>query len=448
MFAFIWVVLFPISFWSAHIGVLLWIWVALLSPNELLYGFMGGVPFNKIVALTTILLLVFNQEKKKFYVDKMLVLLALFAMSGTMSWLTSIADTTTGNFQYDKFIKELLLAFIITGVMWSRHRLHMTVVVVCIAYGFLSVKEGLIFLLTAGGHKVIGTGSVGDNNALALAILMTIPLMLYVAQYSAVRLVRIAALGTALLGVTTVIATYSRGGFLGLVVLGLLLLRKSKRKIGSLVALLICAAVIYYFAPPEWFSRLDTIKEADTDSSFMTRVIAWKVSVMVALDHPFFGGGFYATLDGATWRHYGDMISELDFLVPTPLAGNKTFVAHSIYFQALADLGFVGLGLFLLILAASFWSIWRIKRMCRLHPSLAWAADLAKFIEISLAVYAVAGGALSLIYFELLYIILAVLSRTHQTVWELSRGLVFEGKAAPRWPAAPGRGFAPVPALR
>lgn len=56
-FFFIWLVLLPISFYSAHIGVLLWIWIALLSPNELLYGVMAGVPFNKIVAGSTVMLL-------------------------------------------------------------------------------------------------------------------------------------------------------------------------------------------------------------------------------------------------------------------------------------------------------------------------------------------------------------------------------------------------------
>ena len=53
MFATVWLVGLPLSLVSANSGLLLWIWVALLSPGELLYGFMAGVPFNKLVALTT-----------------------------------------------------------------------------------------------------------------------------------------------------------------------------------------------------------------------------------------------------------------------------------------------------------------------------------------------------------------------------------------------------------
>ncbi len=35
-FFLVWVVLFPITFWSPHVGVLLWIWSALIAPGELL----------------------------------------------------------------------------------------------------------------------------------------------------------------------------------------------------------------------------------------------------------------------------------------------------------------------------------------------------------------------------------------------------------------------------
>ena len=74
------------------------------------------------------------------------------------------------------------------------------------------VKEGLIFLLTAGGHKIDGMGVVGDNNGVALALLMTIPLTLYCASFTLVKKFRLVFYVIAILGAVTVIATYSRGG--------------------------------------------------------------------------------------------------------------------------------------------------------------------------------------------------------------------------------------------
>ena len=49
--------------------------------------------------------------------------------------------------------------------------------------------------------------------------------------------------------------------------------------------------------------------------------------------------------------------------------------------------------------------------MCRGHPSLAWASDLARMMQISLIVFAVTTAALSMGYFELYYVLVALTSR-------------------------------------
>ncbi len=433
-FAFIWVILLPISFYSAHIGILLWIWVALLSPNEMLYGVMAGIPFNKVVAASTILILILSREKQKFYFDKFIGLIASFGVMCTVAYFTSLVESTTGDDVYGKFLKELVVAFLITGIMWSRHRLHQVALVISIAYGFLMAKEGLIYLLTAGGHKVVGTGSVGDNNGLALAILMTIPYMLYSAKYSAVRMARVAILSTAVLGVVTVIATFSRGGFVGLTALALMLLRGNKHKMRTFLLLIACAATIYYLAPESWFERISTIQGAGEDSSFLTRVVAWKINLLLALDHPFFGGGPFASMHAETWARY--IVESSTFLFPTPIV-NWAFVAHSIYFQVLGDMGFTGLALFLAILCSAFLIARRTRRLARKNPSLAWAGDLAQSLEMSLVVYGVAGAALSLVYFELLFITLALISRTHRTVVELTSAQATPAPASFRSRMAP-----------
>jgi len=221
MFAGVWVVLLPLCFAAAWIGVLLWVWVALLSPNDLLTGFMSGVPFNKIVAIATLLVLVIRRDKRSAYFDGTLALLLGLGLVGTISWLTALIPTDDGTDLYQKLIKEIVLAFVITAVMTTRLRLHLLTLSFVLALGFLGVKEGLISLLTVGGHQIIGSGSIGDNNSLATALLVAIPLMYYLARYSAVRAVRLGLLGALGLSVVTVVMTFSRGGFVGLVALAL-----------------------------------------------------------------------------------------------------------------------------------------------------------------------------------------------------------------------------------
>jgi hypothetical protein len=68
--------------------------------------------------------------------------------------------------------------------------------------------------------------------------------------------------------------------------------------------------------------------------------------------------------------------------------------------------------------ATALYKTMRTRKLARQDPSLVWAADLARATQTSIVVYLVAGAALSLVYFELIYIILAVVSRNHRTVVE------------------------------
>ena len=417
MFAFVWMALLPLSLLSAHVGVLLWVWVALLSPSELLNGFMAGVPFNKIVALTTVCLMVVSRERKDAYLDTALVLLLLLGISATISWFMALAPSDEGNELYQKLIKEIVLAFIVTAVMTTRHRLHLLVLTVVLSLGFLAVKEGLISILTVGGHKIIGSGSVGDNNSLATALLMIIPLMFYLARYSAVRAVRIGLLAAAGLAVITVIMTFSRGGFVGLMVLGGFVVKNGRNKLASLAAIAAAGGLIYLLAPDAWFERLSTIKDADNDGSFMGRVVAWKMSLLIALDHPLFGGGPHAVQHLAVWDTYKPLLPTVDF-VTTPPPDVSPHAAHSIYFEVLGDLGFVGLFLFLSVIGVSVWNCQAIVRRTRGRPELGWARDLARLTQVSLVIYLVTGAALSMGYFELVYVLVAVLSRCRRVVWQ------------------------------
>ena len=417
----IWMALLPISLYSAHLGILLWIWVALLPPVDLMYGSLGmTLPFNKLAAAAVVfaMLTKTTAAERKFYFDFLIGIVSLYAIVVTLSYiLAPAAAGATADGQYDKFWKELVLGLLITGLMHTRHRLHQVTLMVGVAFGFVMVKEAIIFLLTAGGHKVEGLGVTGDNNGLALAILMTIPLLLNVGKYTVDRWVRLAIYITAALGAVTVIASYSRGGFVGLVALGVMLLKGNKSKVRTIVAIAICGAILYALMPEDYLERVNTIKEATEDNSFMIRLVAWKVNFLMALDHPILGTGPYGSLAVANWFAY--VGESATFLFPSPII-YRSYVAHSIYFQVLGDTGFLGLFLFLSMLLTALILTIRTQRLARKDPSLLWAADLARATQISLVMYMVCGAALSLVYFEVLYILLAVISRNHRTVAELT----------------------------
>ena len=180
-----------------------------------------------------------------------------------------------------------------------------------------------------------------------------------------------------------------------------------KLRNAMLIVPLIIAALA--FAPERWSSRMDTIKEAGQDNSFMGRVIAWKQSTLIALDHPVFGGGFYAVQDYPTWMKYAQKFHSLDFIPTDEPNLVHAFAAHSIYFQTLGDLGFVGLGIFLAILISSWRNASATIRAARDRPEWHWARDLAKSLQFTLFAYVVSGAALNMAYFDFMYMVFAVL---------------------------------------
>ena len=147
--------------------------------------------------------------------------------------------------------------------------------------------------------------------------------------------------------------------------------------------------------PEHFFHRMDTISTATQDPSFEGRLYSWRVAYLYASDHFPFGAGFYGPQLFAVYHHY--------FPNRTALA------AHSIYFQVLGEHGFIGLGLYLIILAAAFLRCSRIISVTRGLAEQRWAHDLAIAIQASLFVFCVAGAALSMAYYDLFLIEVAML---------------------------------------
>jgi len=94
--------------------------------------------------------------------------------------------------------------------------------------------------------------------------------------------------------VTAVVGTQSRGGLISLLGLAAYRFMKSSRKglLGTLAVILVMA--LSALVSEEWLSRMGTIGEANQDASFMGRVVAWKMSLIMAVQNSFFGGGFKA----------------------------------------------------------------------------------------------------------------------------------------------------------
>ena len=105
--------------------------------------------------------------------------------------------------------------------------------------------------------------------------------------------------------------------------------------------------------------------------------------------------------------------------------------AHSIYFQVLGDMGFVGLSVFLMIFFTGWLNSVAVIRGGNKIPGMEWAVDLSKMIQVSMAGYLVAGAALSMAYYDVTLALIVVLARL-RTIVANEQNRVATTEALPR----------------
>ena len=392
---------------STFSSYLLWGWTALLAVDQYLYGFMTSVRLNLVFALLTLISLLANYSRLdgKITNDRTTILLFIWLIHGTLAAVFSYSNNFANWDVYEKFIKGLVFVIVMPMVVTNRSHLHTMIVMVCLGLGFHGCIDGLKFLASGGGHIVRGLNKFGDNNHYAVTIVMTAPFLMYLYQQSKSRLVKLVALFSIILTSAAVVGTHSRGGFLTLLVALGWMLMVGKRKFIATIFLGIGVATIISLAPENWTERMETIKTAEEDSSFLQRVEAWQVSSAIALSNPVFGGGFHAVQSVPIWTQFRGNPGLLGFMHTFDSASVIPRAAHSIYFEVLGDLGFTGLFIFLAWLANILITCRETRTMARKSDQdMAWAIDMSHALTAVTLAYIIGGGGVSLAYTEIIMI--------------------------------------------
>jgi probable O-glycosylation ligase (exosortase A-associated) len=378
------------------VGTLLWAWIALQNPHQEAYGFLQTAPVNLVVALTTVVSWLISRERKSLRNDGIFWLIVLFLAWMTFNSFFAVSPSFSWPFWNDTW-KRLALGLVIALMANSRLRIYALIWIVVISLFYYGVKGGLFTLVTGGHFHVFGppNSMIADNNMLAVALLMTLPLANFLRTQVASRLIAWIFIGCSILTIVAILGTYSRGALIGLAALGVFASFRARNRIAYLGIIGVVAIFVFNFMPAHFFHRMDSIGVAQQDASFEGRVHAWKVATMYASTHFPFGAGFNGPALGFIYNRY--------------YPGEIPHVAHSIYFEVLGDHGFIGLAIYLAILASAFLRCAKTIRATRDRPELRWAHDLAIAIQSSLFVFCIAGAALSMAYYDLFIIELGLL---------------------------------------
>ena len=404
--------LLPFVLRRPEIGAYLWVWLGMMNPHKLTYGFAHSLPFAQIVAILTMVGFVFSRNKKPLPINGgVLLLLLLFAWM-TVTSAFSINDTTA---VWDRwlFVLKIFLMLVITLMLLrGRQQIDWLVWVIVISIGFFGVKGGVWTLATGGGGRVWGPpgGMLEDNNSLAIGLVMILPLMFYLQQTTPRRWVKRGLVACMVFVAFSILGSQSRGALLAVLAMAFALGLKSSRPVRFSLGLLALIVMALAFMPDSWTQRMDTIQEYNADSSAMSRIYTWQTLWNLALSRPLVGAGFGADNLGV-FLQYAPTDSRFD------LFQGRVWVAHSIYLQALGEHGFPGL---LLFLALGLW-LWRAAgktaKQAAAHPELAsWVPLLMRMCQVSTLGFAVGGAFLSLMNLDVPYYLLGIVILARATL--------------------------------
>jgi O-antigen ligase len=206
----------------------------------------------------------------------------------------------------------------------------------------------------------------------------------------------------ALLPITAVIgivASSSRGAIVGGCAAALWMLAKSRYKTRAFLALAFVAATVLIIIPPEQMARLAASGE---DNSSIERIDRWNLAIELGNRYPLLGVGYQ------NWGFY---------IVNSGEVNAGPGLPHNVFCDALAELGYSGLVVFLLLIWATFYTNHRTRqRSNRALGPRSFPYYMAHGLDAALVGFLVSGSFVSVLYYPFFWINLAMTTALSRTV--------------------------------
>lgn len=351
-----------------------------LNPHAYAWGFVRTLPVYYVLFLVVAFRTFFTKEKQPLPSDwriKVFVLLWLyFGLTCTQAYMHDDA--------WRKYLEvtKIYVPFYFTLVLIdTRQKLYYLIVTIAASIGIVAFKGGLFAILHGFSARVYGPPNTQfeENNAFAVAMLITVPLILLWQKQEHRRWLKKGLLLSIPVIYAAALSSWSRGALLTMAVLTLMLIWNSNRKFLAIPLVLVGAFMVKDYLPEEWFGRMETLQSYEQDASAMGRIEAWTDGWNHTLEHPFVGSGF----DG--WRY----VTMRDW--------------HSSYVEMFSEHGFIAFGLWISLLLGTLISLTKLPRQTRGIEGMQWVKDYCFMLRAALISYMIGTIFLGLSYWDLLY---------------------------------------------
>jgi len=314
------------------------------------------------------------------------------------------------------FIKAVLMFIVMVNVLRNRKRLMammwlslgIGVVLSYIALGMYMRGE-----LNAEGYRVtvdIG-GLFGNPNDIALHLATMFPIAIALGLASKNLAIRFGYFFVALILVSATMITYSRGGFLGMLVASAILVWKLGRKyrLNVTIASIFVGALVTLLAPGNYALRMLSIFGIVPDpvgSRGQRSELLWR-SLHVSARNP-----------------WGIGIGNFE------IVGVRGLGTHNAYTQVSSELGIIGLMAYIVFVVSPFRKLGAIERTVFNNNETGWFYYLAIGLQASLAAYMVSSFFAHVAYNWYIYYLIAY-AVAFRRIYQIEKGLKEELKPKP-----------------
>ncbi len=316
----------------------------------------------------------FGQWDHLRYIRIPLLGFGLFILAGSVATVQFAVDRALAWHHLELQLKIAIMMLVMLTLVTSPRTLKIFALVILSTLGYLAYNLNFQYLQDDGFAWVIywrGFGGV-DNNGLAMIMVMGVPLAFFFALWIPQLWGKALCALAAMLMIHVVLFSYSRGGMLGLIMVGATLFVFSliwlPRKLLTILAALIFVAASFYLAGEEIREHFMTIwvDEEERDESAASRFDTWAGGWAAMQDHPF----------GLGPRNFNRVSHEYG------LTWNKS--VHNLFLQVGADYGFAGMIGLAIFYIGSALQCYTMSRS-RVAKRLIWPVYIGQAVVLSMA---------------------------------------------------------------
>lgn len=267
---------------------------------------------------------------------------------------------------------------------------------------FICICIEVYIAIYAFTHAGYGPGNYfDDENDVALYLNMWLPFcyFLFLVHKSIIK--KIVCLTGLIIGLLSIIVSFSRGGFVGLIAMGAVTLLFSKKKTLFLFIIIILAGLIIQFAGEKYWAEMSTSINTE-EGTAKGRIESWKSGWRMFLDNPLGVGGnnFQVRFD----EYQTDYFKR----------GMWGRVAHSLWFTLIPELGVFGFYIYLSLLYYNLKDIFMLKSISfdDRDENKKYLNYLGRAFIVSFTGYFVSGIFLSVLYYAHYWYLTALLVAT------------------------------------